>query len=160
MDAITMQSTNLLLNKLKDDYPLFTFMSADKFLWSATQQTIYIDTTVEHINEFTLHELSHALLDHKGYRADIDLVKLERDAWEYAKSNLAPHYDLVIDEELIQENLDTYRDWLHSRSKCPDCEATGLQTKSRHYRCIACGHTWRVNEAKLCALRRYSLNTK
>lgn len=160
MDAITMQLTNSLLNSLERDFPQFIFQLDNQFLWSARQQTISIDANADHCDEFTLHELSHAVLGHKGYMSDIELIKLERDAWDYAKQNLAPKYSHTIDEELIQDNLDTYRDWLHARSKCPDCNTVGLQTKTRHYRCLSCGHTWRVNDAKLCALRRYSLNTK
>lgn len=160
MDATTMPLTNSLLSNLQNDFPQFTFREDSKFLWSARHQTISIDPNVEHCNEFTLHELSHALLGHQGYLSDIDLIKLERDAWEYAGNHLAPQYGYSIDEDIVQDNLDTYRDWLHARSQCPDCNAVGLQTKSRHYRCLSCGHTWRVNDAKLCALRRYSLNTK
>jgi hypothetical protein len=157
MDVIIMQSTSWLLNQLKNDHPEFVFEHAKEFLWSADRQTIYIDPTASHSQEFMLHELSHALLDHQGYKMDIELVKLERDAWEYARTHLASVYDFEIDDNVIQDNLDTYREWLHARSKCPDCDAIGIQTKSHHYRCLACGHTWRVNEARLCALRRYSV---
>lgn len=160
MDATTMRLTKSIVNKLSKDHPQFVFAEAKEFWWSADQQTVFYNPASEHIKEFTLHELSHALLDHKGYKADIDLVKLERDAWEYAKNILAPKYDFVIDDDVIQDNLDTYRDWIHSRSKCPDCSSTGLQSGSNGYRCLACGNTWRVNEARLCALRRYSLATK
>ena len=160
MDAITMQSTNLLINQLKEDYPSFHFQATTEFLWSADRQTIHIDPTVDNCNEFILHELSHALLNHEGYRRDIDLIKLERDAWEYAKTHLSATYNQSIDEEMIQDNLDTYREWLHARSKCPDCEATGLQTKAQNYLCLFCNNSWRVNEARLCALRRYTLATK
>lgn len=155
-----MQSTNWLIDRLKSDFPAFHFEISDKFLWSANRQTIYVNTDVSYSTEFTLHELSHALLSHEGYRTDIDLIKLERDAWEYARTHLAPRYDYVIEEEIIQDNLDTYRDWLHARSKCPECATTGLQTRSRYYTCLSCRHSWRVNEARLCALRRYSLATK
>lgn len=160
MDATIMPSINSLLNNLREDFPQFTFQIDNQFLWSARRQTISIDPTVDFSSEFTLHELSHALLDHKGYLSDIDLIKLERDAWEYAKKYLAPRYNHPVDEEIVQDNLDTYRDWLHARSCCPECNTVGLQAKSRQYRCLSCGHTWRVNDAKLCALRRYALNTK
>ena len=62
-----------------------------------------------------------------------------------------------LNEEVIQEHLDTYRDWLHARSICPSCTANGYQISSHTYECPACLHTWRVNEARICALRRYSL---
>ncbi len=160
MDAITMQSTRSLIKRLRGDFPGFTFESSNSFWWSASQQTIHFDPTAEHSTAYSLHELSHAILGHHGYEYDIDLVKLERDAWDYAKRILATEYDATIDTDIIQNNLDTYRDWLHARSECPSCEATGLQTKQRLYRCLACGHQWRVNEARICALRRYSLQTK
>lgn len=155
-----MQSTNWLIEQLQVDYPTIHFQAAEEFLWSAKRQTINFDSDAINCTEYTLHELSHALLKHEGYRADIELIKMERDAWEYACTRLAPQYDFVIEDDVVQDNLDTYRDWLHARSKCPECGATGLQTKSQFYRCLACNHSWRVNEARICALRRYSVTTK
>ncbi len=155
-----MQSTRSLIKRLRGDFPGFTFESSDGFWWSASKRTIHFDASAENSTVYSLHELSHAILDHKGYEYDIDLVKLERDAWDYARRILATEYDVTIDETVIQNNLDTYRDWLHARSTCPACDATGLQTKQRTYRCLACGHLWSVNEARICALRRYSLQTK
>ncbi len=155
-----MRSINSLLNRLRRDYPEFSFEPAEEFWWSAEKQTIFFDPAVSNCAAFCLHELSHALLGHKGYEYDIDLIKLERDAWEYAQNTLAPAYTTPIDDEVIQDNLNTYRAWLHTRSSCPECDTTGLQTKEQYYRCLACGHTWRTNEARVCALRRYSLQTK
>lgn len=155
-----MPLTISLLNQLKTDHPLFLFLDSGKFLWSAREQTIHIDLRDDLCDVFTLHELSHALLNHQGYRTDIDLLKLERDAWEHAKKTLGAEYGVSINDNFIQDNLDTYRDWLHARSKCPDCDSTGIQTKSLYYRCLSCSHQWRVNEARVCALRRYSLQTK
>lgn len=155
-----MQSTRSLIKQLRGDFPGYTFESSDNFWWSANHQTIHFDPTATNSAVYSLHELSHALLEHSGYEYDIDLVKLERDAWDYAKRILSPEYNVAIEDTIIQDNLDTYRDWLHARSQCPACEATGLQTKQRAYHCLACGHQWRVNEARICALRRYSLQPK
>ena len=155
-----MPLTRSTIRKLQRDYPEYHFETANGFWWSATKETIFYDPTAQNSDTFTLHELSHALLDHSGYTRDVELLKLERDAWEYARTTLANRYGTTINEEIIQENLDTYREWLHARSRCPKCETTGLQTKDSLYRCLACGHQWRVNEARLCALRRYSLQTK
>lgn len=160
MDVTTMPSTRSLLNQLRSDFPGFRFEKSTGFWWSTTNRTIHVDPLADNHEVFTLHELSHAILGHQDYEYDIDLIKLERDAWEYARNTLASEYNITINERIIQENLDTYREWLHARSSCPDCEATGLQTRQQTYRCLACGHTWRVNEARLCALRRYSLQTK
>ncbi len=155
-----MPSTTWLFKQLQKDFPRFTFQKADGFWWSARDQTIYLDTTSEHYEHFTLHELSHALLDHTGYKYDVELIKLERDAWHYAATDLGPRYHITIDEAIVQDNLDTYRDWLHARSTCPDCKTIGIQTKQQHYHCLGCGHSWRANEARICALRRYALQTK
>ena len=69
---------------------------------------------------------------------------------------LNPNEITYVVEDFIEEHLDTYRDWLHARSSCPDCTATGYQTDASTYACPACSHTWRVNEARICQLRRYS----
>lgn len=159
MDATTMRSINWLVKRLRNDYSQFSFEPAEEFWWSAKKKTIYYDPKSVHAQAFCLHELSHALLDHEGYEYDIDLIKLERDAWQHAKS-LSGAYDIAIDEEVIQNNLETYRTWLHARSTCPNCDATGLQMKDQQYHCLACGHRWRANEARLSALRRYPSITK
>lgn len=160
MDVITMRSMTSLFKRLQKDYPDFTFEKSAEFWWSASDNTIHIDTAASDSQAFTLHELSHALLNHRGYTYDVDLIKLERDAWHYAVTELMDRYGVEIDDQLVQDNLDTYREWLHARSTCPDCEATGLQTKDTHYRCLGCGAQWRTNEARMCALRRYTLHTK
>jgi len=125
-------------------------------LWS------HAESTIDFVNNgdtgLLLHELAHALLNHIDYSRDIELLVMERQAWDKAKE-LATKYDLEIEDEFIQSNLDTYRDWLHSRSTCPKCNANGLQIKSSLYHCLACNNKWRVNEARTCALRRYKHKT-
>ncbi|MDB5184121.1 MAG: hypothetical protein JWO07_802 [Candidatus Saccharibacteria bacterium] len=155
-----MPSIRSTISQLQRDFPLYHFEPADEFWWSATKKTIYYDPKATDSLAFTLHELSHAVLDHEGYQRDIELLKLERDAWNYAKTTLSPLYGIGIKDDTIQDNLDTYRRWLHARSTCPECETTGIQSRGPVYRCLACGHRWQVNEARLCSLRRYSLQTK
>lgn len=154
MDVIIMPSTISLIKRLKTDYPQFIFKKASSFLWSHNEHTIYY-TCEDDDCSFLFHEVSHALLDHTDYRRDIELIAIEREAWDKAKE-IATNYDVIVSDDFIQSNLDTYRDWLHTRSTCPICKATGLQTKKYAYKCLVCGHEWRVNEAKTCALRRYS----
>ena len=146
-----------LLKLLKRDYPQFSFEPASEFWWSAKKQCVYFDPEAERPQAFILHELSHALLGHSGYTYDINLLKLERDAWDMAQNELSEKYNVQIDEATVQENIETYRTWLHTRSKCPECEATGIQTKDHSYICLACGHAWQANEARTRALRRYSI---
>lgn len=160
MVATTMLSMTLLFNQLKSDHPGFTFKKSAEFWWSASSNTVHLNTKSPESPAFSLHELSHAILGHQGYTYDVDLIKIERDAWQYAVSELASKYGVTIDDKLIQDNLDTYREWLHARSRCPSCEATGLQSKDRFYRCLGCGTSWHANEARICSLRRYTRQTK
>ena len=151
-----MLSTTSVLQKLKANYPQFSFKQGDSFMWSPSENTIYYDDTADNQPIFLLHELSHAILGHASYDRDIQLVAMERQAWDYT-ANLAPTYDIEIPADIIQTNLDSYRDWIHERSTCVSCKATGIQTDKSDYSCPACNHKWRVNDARTCALRRYKL---
>jgi hypothetical protein len=158
MGAITMPSTTSLLNKLRRDYPDLTFAEGADFRWSPSERTVFYAPQIDF--GLLLHEVAHARLGHGEYSLDIELLHMERDAWEYAKTELSKTYSVVIEEEQVEHMLDTYRDWLHARSTCPTCQATGLQTKPNQYSCLACGESWRVNEARTCALRRYKMSDK
>jgi len=151
-----MPSTTSILTNLKNKYPQFIFKSNNNFYWSYLDNTIYYDENSPHMSIFLLHELSHALLGHNQYDYDIQLITMERQSWEHTIL-LAPSFDINIPDDLIQNTLDSYREWIHSRSTCPKCNATGLQIASNTYKCLACNDKWRVNEAKNCALRRYEI---
>lgn len=152
-----MVSITSLLPKLTADFPSITFSTGEHFLWSPDHQTVYYKADEDGATPLLLHELSHGLLEHHDYQKDIELVAMESAAWQHAQE-IAGQYGVTINEDTVQDHLDTYRDWLHARSSCPNCEATGYQVKKSVYRCVACSHEWRVNEARLCALRRYSLS--
>lgn len=146
-----MPSTDSLLSKLSQDYPKVQFIAGTEFRFSPSEKAVYY---LPDGPELLLHELSHSLLHHAYYIQDIDLLKMERDAWQKAQK-IAPNYGLRIDEPMVQDHLDSYREWLHSRSTCPNCTATGHQTGTKTYHCDACGQDWRVNEARTCGLKRY-----
>jgi hypothetical protein len=156
MDVTTMLSITLLVSQLKIDYPQFLFKESVRFLWSPTENTIYYTDKGDNSCIFLLHELSHGLLNHADYNYDIELIAMEREAWDKFM-DLAKFYSVTIDDNIIQSTLDTYRDWLHSRSNCPNCKATGVQIGKNNYTCLACSHGWKVNEARICALRRYNI---
>ncbi len=84
-----------------------------------------------------LHELGHALLEHNFFATDLERIKMERAAWDQARA-LGERYGVEWDEEVVEEKLDTYRDWLHQRSKCKQCGMTGYQTKDGVYHCPFC----------------------
>lgn len=156
MDVTTMPSIASLISKLSTDFPTIHFIVSPDFHWSADEKAIYYNPDSKYADAL-IHEMAHASLGHHNYEKDIQLIEMERDAWEYARTKLGPRYNVPISAKAIQEALDTYRDWLHARSTCPVCQATGIQTKKSQYRCVACAKEWRVNDARLCALRRYNL---
>ncbi|MEO8691851.1 MAG: hypothetical protein ABI397_03665 [Candidatus Saccharimonas sp.] len=150
--------TSLINNCLTiaSEYPHLSGLSIEpgaEFTWDSANVKIIYDPNDPNLPVQLLHELGHAVLKHSAYKQDIVLLKLERDAWEKAQS-LGKAVAIDITDEVIKNSLDTYRDWLHDRSLCPNCSATGVQI-SEHYECIACGQAWRPNEARSCALRRY-----
>lgn len=149
-----MALTPSLLNQLKTTYPTVTFVESDDFQWSPRLNTVEFDPAHELADSLLLHEVGHSILNHNDYSKDVTLLSMETDAWEAAKK-IAPDVQVPIDDDDVQDHLDTYRDWLHARSTCPRCEANGYQNGVRLYACVACGHSWRVNEARTCALRRY-----
>lgn len=154
MAATTMLSISSLVSQLARDYPALTFTPGERFYWNPEHRTIYY---VAQSNDAAslLHEVAHGILVHRDFIRDIELLEMERDAWDYASATLAPRYGITIDADAIQTNLDTYRDWLHMRSICPACHATGVQIKQRIYRCLACRSEWTVNDARQHALRRH-----
>lgn len=150
-----MPSIHSLLPKLQTSYPHLIFSSGDLFAWSPDVSTVFYDESDSENVPLLLHELAHGLLGHSNYSKDVELLAMESQAWDKALE-LASLHKVVITDDTIQDSLDTYREWLHARSTCPRCEATGYQSGKATYQCVACSHTWKVNEARLCALRRYS----
>lgn len=150
-----MHSTTSLINKLQKDFSQFSFIESDVSHWSHTKNTVFYNADDPHNDWVVLHELAHACLNHSDYRRDVELLAMERDAWHYAVTTLAPRYDITIDPDFIEDQLDTYRDWLHSKSTCPQCTLNGVETSKHRYQCLSCQHTWRTNEGKQVQIRRY-----
>lgn len=146
-----MNSSNKTLNKqfidrLKTDYPTYGFNEGDHDHWSPGHNTITygLDKDVRDFQHCVLHELAHAELGHKNYSSDVELLKLESSAWDLA-SKIGRNYGISIPEEHIQHCLDTYRDWLHRRSACPDCGLRTLQVDPTNYECYNCHKKWAVS---------------
>ncbi|HWZ65516.1 MAG TPA: hypothetical protein VNX65_01815 [Patescibacteria group bacterium] len=152
-----MPNTNNL-PKLIADFPQFKFKLDDVFKWSPGSQTISYSDIKDLESQWLLaHELAHGLLSHVDYRFDVDLLRQESEAWNYAAQKLSGYYIAPLNEAYIEDCLETYRDWLYKRSICPTCESTGLQIKTNTYNCINCRCLWRVNEARQCGLKRTKL---
>jgi hypothetical protein len=146
--AVTPTSSKALVKQVTSDYPQFKFRAGKREHWSPKTKTITYEVgDLEHTNYGLLHELAHALLDHNNYHSDFELLKLESQAWHKA-AQIGQKYGVNIDEEHIQNCLDTYRDWLHRRSKCPTCGMHVMQTDSRTYKCFNCGTGWSVSAGR------------
>lgn len=159
MEVFIMPTTSSLVAKLSHDFPNVSFVKDDLSRWSAVESTVYYNLTEPHVDWIILHELSHACLKHTQYTRDIALLAMERDAWQHAADALAPRYGITIDEDFIEDHLDTYRDWLHAKSTCPACTQNGMEYARKRYRCLACGHEWRTNNGTQTRIRRYTVNT-
>lgn len=149
-----------LIEHLETKFPKLKFTAGEQFYWSPETKEIFYNTGASDAKAgwSLLHETGHALLGHANYKADYELLRLEIAAWEQAKS-LAADLDLTIDEDHIQDCLDTYRDWLHKRSICPNCTAKSLQQADYiHYRCFNCHTTWRVSTNRFCRAYRSTKN--
>lgn len=148
-------SIDELLLLVRRDFPNYTITTGDDFSWAPVAKTITVDTKQNSPAQL-LHEVAHAELGHQTFSRDIQLIEMEREAWEYCTKVLAPRYDvsLAMDDDVVQESLDSYRSWLTSRSSCPHCGAIGLQKAKDTYSCMHCHVQWQVNEARTCRLIR------
>ncbi|QQS17851.1 hypothetical protein IPL68_04260 [Candidatus Saccharibacteria bacterium] len=141
-----------LLLKLRADYPELSFVESGQFAWHAGKK--HVSYQKERIEEergvwAILHELGHALLAHTDYESDIELLQIEVAAWEKAHE-LAKKYRVRLDQDYVEDCLDSYRDWLHVRATCPTCYGRSLQTDRHTYSCHNCGAIWHVTRSRLC----------
>ncbi len=149
-----------IARNIQADHPQFRFVVSPYASWSPRDNEIRYTLSGIHAIASMLHELAHALLNHQTYQTDLDLLNKEVTAWEHA-TKLAERYSVTLDPDHIQDCLDTYRDWVHKRSTCPNCHANGLQTASiPRYSCINCGQQWRVSNSRFCRSYRRTAATK
>lgn len=124
------------LKKIESLYPEFVFKPGKKFLFRPKNTIFYVKNST-HFELLLLHELGHALLGHYNFGTGLSRLKMESAAWDKARS-LAHQFDITIDEDFIESELDTYRNWLHSRLTCPHCGLVRLETKDQKLICPRC----------------------
>lgn len=159
MDVTFSPDNHSLLTQIQCDYPDFNFSEGEIFKWSPQEKTIYFPLNDLSSNEGILqlfHELAHAILGHNEYRYDIELLQIETAAW-HSGIELAEEHNIQLNVEYIEECIESYRQWLQNRSTCPDCRQNGVQKNKNTYQCINCRCSWKVNEARLCTLKRYKI---
>lgn len=150
-----------LIHKLARAYPQFTFVQGTFAYWSPRDRKVVYEADSSNPQALwtLLHELGHAVLDHQSYQSDAHLLQKEVNAWQEARI-LARDNGLNIDENYINDCLDTYRDWLHKRSACPICYMHGLQQHIEQYICLNCKSTWQVSSERFCRPYRLKLKGK
>lgn len=139
--AMTEEIKDKFVVQLEQDFPQFNWREGTRFRFRPPR-TIYYekDLVGNEYNNYCLqllHELGHAVLGHRDFRTDLDRLKMEVAAWEQARQ-FAAQYNIYYDEELVQEQLDSYRGWLHGKSRCKKCGLTRYQTKDGEYHCPQC----------------------
>lgn len=148
-----------LVSKLRRDYPMIDFFNSQNFKWSSEKQQIsYIEQVLStNRGQWTLlHELGHALCGHKNYTYDLELLEMEVSAWEKAQE-ISESYNIEINQNHIEDCLDTYRDWLHLRSTCLQCKSVSVQKDTYNYQCFNCENKWRVTSSRLTRPYRISI---
>src|SRR5258706_16368826 len=149
-----------LLSTLHVRFPQLAFRQGTVFSWSPeANEVIYTTNNLQLTSVWSLlHETGHALLAHTSYASDFQLLRLEVAAWEHAKQ-LGSELGIVIDENHVQDCLDSYRDWIYARSICPRCGNKSLQQGDlRHYKCFNCRTVWKVTPSRFCRAYRATKN--
>ncbi len=134
------------LIELKAMYPQYKWTLGNRFKYKP-EKTIIIDQneaiSMPYFALLTLHELGHALSNHRDYKTDVERLRIESEAWQRAKREIEKHenwnkYGIKYDEDFAENELDSYRDWLHQKSKCKKCGLTRYQTTDGVYHCPNC----------------------
>src|SRR5574344_340272 len=101
-----MESTTYLVNQLINN-PLTTpsgqiisLQTGDDFSWDPNRLCIFYNPKDNNSAQLLLHELGHALLGHSVYKHDIELIAIERAAWDQALK-ISTDYKVKISDELI-----------------------------------------------------------
>ena len=131
-----------LLEWLNKDFPELRFREGKKFAFRPPRTVIFepiteVEAEYKIYSMRLLHEVGHAVLGHFDYRQDLGRVKMEREAWQKARE-LAERYGVEYDEEVAEGELESYREWLYQRSKCPKCGLARYQTRGGEWKCPGC----------------------
>ena len=123
------ENAKAFLLGLKEEYPSFSWRLGSRFKYRPPKTIV-----------LALHELGHALSGHKDYKTDVERLRIESEAWQRAKREIESHknWALEYDEDFAENELDSYRDWLHQKSKCKKCGLTRYQTADGIYHCPNC----------------------
>ncbi len=142
-----------LLEELGRDFVDLRLREGRKFAFRPPRTIFYVSTKNEKCEQVwgadeqkmwrmrVLHELGHAVLGHRDFATDVERLQMERAAWEKARELYEAYREAdwgEFEDEMVEAELDSYRDWLHQRSKCAQCGLTRYQTSDGRYHCPRC----------------------
>ena len=157
MVATSLQNDNwqTFVQTIKKDFPDIDFIEAESSSWSPKHASVSYSkkSSFELSASSLLHEIGHMMAKHSDYQQDIQLLIMESEAWQKAL-RLAKKYRINIDKDHVEDCLDTYRNWLHKRSACPNCTMTGSQKNRTTYNCLNCLKQWNVSKSRFCRAYR------
>ena len=143
MDVIIMPNLKKLIAKITINHPELQLTPGERFQFSPPS-TLYFDpkSSEKRADLLLLHELGHYLIKKTDYSSDIELVKIESQAWAKARE-ICSDYNVQYNEDFAEDHLDSYRNWLHLTSLCKNCNLAGYQDSALLYHCPLCGATWK-----------------
>ncbi len=109
MSSPSSPNFSVLLTTLKERFPAIKFAESDEFKWDSRGKVIFFTTEADEPAWLLLHEIGHVQAEHEKYTFDIELLKMEVEAWSLAKQ-IASDYDIEIDQDYIEDYVDSYRD--------------------------------------------------
>lgn len=124
------------MERLQGDFPEVKFRRGRKFLFRPPR-TVVLGPAEKDDSLLLLHELGHFLCGHRDFGTGAGRIRCEREAWEKARE-LCKKYGVFYDEEVVERELDTYREWLDQISCCPRCGLTRYQTPDGAFHCPRC----------------------
>lgn len=148
------------VSDLTQRFPALKYEQGDTFYWSPSEGVVHYRSPREDADLWSLlHETSHGLLKHRDFSSDFELLSLEVAAWTKATQLARELGCEPIDQDYVEDCLDTYRDWLHKRCKCPSCGLEALQADERTYQCLNCLSVWSVTQNRHCRHYRTRLDS-
>ncbi len=151
MGAVTIDDEIRFVERLERDFPGMEFRwGCQRFSYREikSKKTVFLGQPQPNFGLLALHEVGHGLSGHKDYKTLIQRLKNESEAWERAKTLLLQYRERthsdeqnkipIWDEEFVQTQLDTYREWIHTKTQCKKCGLTMYQTGDSSFHCPRC----------------------
>ena len=128
-------------------YSQHTFLPAAHFSYDAADEVINYFPQALKTNSgkiALLHEISHCELGHFHYVSDLQLYAMEIDAWLLTRK-LAKKFNIPVEEDYIDECIESYNQWIEKRGTCPRCSTFCAQKTEVEFECYNCLTCWRVS---------------